>query len=202
MGVLRRRLVLQPLRRGNLLINSPGYASFHRSDIDPGPIDPADRGRSSNVASAGAIAICSYRPPPREIRHRRPGRRSRPHPRPMGAKGATYPRPSAGRKPLDWVPVSCALPCTVQAPWMNAACERFLGSVRRGVPRSDHHPFRKHLRHVLAEYSLRYSNTERPHQGISQRIPLPGELEPDPIARSTIAIPVLGGLRDDYRAAA
>src|ERR1017187_873616 len=37
MGVLRRRLVLQPLRRGNLLINSPGYASFHRSDIDPGP---------------------------------------------------------------------------------------------------------------------------------------------------------------------
>jgi hypothetical protein len=36
-GVLRRRLVLQPLRRGNLLTNSPGYPSFHRSDIDPCP---------------------------------------------------------------------------------------------------------------------------------------------------------------------
>ena len=90
----------------------------------------------------------------------------------------------------------------VRAPQMNAVCERFLGSVRREC--LDHIIIlsEAHLRHVLAEYSLRYSNTERPHQGISQRIPLPGELEPDPIAHSTIAIPVLGGLRDDYRAAA
>src|ERR1017187_3753426 len=54
MGVLRRRLVLQPLRRGNLLINSPGYASFHRSDIDPGPLRGilVDLGLSDDVAES------------------------------------------------------------------------------------------------------------------------------------------------------
>jgi transposase InsO family protein len=59
-----------------------------------------------------------------------------------------------------------------------------------------------HLRHVLAEYSLRYFNTARPHQGISQRIPVSGERAPSPHARSVTAISVLGGLHHDYRAAA
>ena len=90
----------------------------------------------------------------------------------------------------------------VQAPLMNAFCERFLGSVRREC--LDHIIVlsEAHLRHVLAEYSLRYFNMARPHQGIGQRIPVSGERAPGPLASSVIAIPLLGGLHHDYRAAA
>jgi putative transposase len=90
----------------------------------------------------------------------------------------------------------------VQAPLMNAVCERFLGSVRREC--LDHIVIlsEAHLRHVVAEYSFGYFNTARPHQGIGQRILGPGERAPGPRARSVIVIPVLGGLHHDYRAAA
>jgi putative transposase len=90
----------------------------------------------------------------------------------------------------------------VEAPLMNAVCERFLGSVRREC--LDHIVIlsEAHLRHVLAEYSLRYFNMARPHQGIGQRIPVSRERAPGPLASSVIAIPLLGGLHHDYRAAA
>ncbi len=63
----------------------------------------------------------------------------------------------------------------VQAPLMNSVCERFLGSVRREC--LDHLVIlpERHLHHVLAEYALSYFNAARPHQGIGQRIPVPGE---------------------------
>jgi hypothetical protein len=79
----------------------------------------------------------------------------------------------------------------VQAPLMNAVCERFLGSVRREC--LDHIIIlsRAHLRHVLVEYSLSYFNTARPHQGIGQQIPLPAERAPGTLGGSVIAIPVL-----------
>jgi hypothetical protein len=58
---------LQPLRRGNLLTNSPGYASFHRSDIDPGPFDVlADISAALAMESAtpgGAGLISGAQPP-------------------------------------------------------------------------------------------------------------------------------------------
>jgi transposase InsO family protein len=90
----------------------------------------------------------------------------------------------------------------VRAPQMNAVCERFLGSVRREC--LDHIIIlsEAHLRHVLAEYSLRYFNTARPHQGIGQRIPVSGERAPSPLACMVTAIPLLGALHHDYRAAA
>ena len=71
----------------------------------------------------------------------------------------------------------------VQAPLMNAVCERFLGSVRREC--LDHVIIlsEQHLRHVLAEYALSYFNAARPHQGIGQRIPVPGERCPSPARR-------------------
>jgi putative transposase len=59
-----------------------------------------------------------------------------------------------------------------------------------------------HLQHVLAEYALSYFNTARPHQGIGQRIPVSGERVRDRFAGSVTAIPVLGGLHHNYRAAA
>jgi hypothetical protein len=60
----------------------------------------------------------------------------------------------------------------VQAPLMNATCERFLGSVRREC--LDHLIILdvRHLLHVLKEYALGYFDTARPHQGIGQRIPV------------------------------
>jgi len=85
----------------------------------------------------------------------------------------------------------------VQAPLMNSVCERFLGSGRREC--LDHIVILSelHLQHVLAEYALSYFNTVRPHQGIGQRAPVP-----TPFTGSVTAIPVLGGLHHEYRAAA
>jgi transposase InsO family protein len=90
----------------------------------------------------------------------------------------------------------------VQAPLMNAVCARFLGSVRREC--LDHIIIlsEPHLHHVLAEYALRYFNTVRPHQGIDQRTPVAIEGARGPYAGSVAAVPVLGGLHHEYRAAA
>ena len=60
----------------------------------------------------------------------------------------------------------------VQAPRMNATCERLVGTLRselldRVLILGD-----GHLRVVLTEYHAHY-NTARPHQGIAQRIPRP-----------------------------
>jgi transposase InsO family protein len=90
----------------------------------------------------------------------------------------------------------------VQAPLMNSVCERFLGSVRRECV--DHMVIlsEPHLQHVLAEYSLRYFNSVRPHQGIGQRTPAPTERLRASFAGSVTVIPVLGGLHHEYRVAA
>lgn len=90
----------------------------------------------------------------------------------------------------------------VQAPLMNAVCERFLGSVRREC--LDHIVIlsEAHLRHVVAEYAMSYFNPARPHQGIGQRIPVPRKSAPAWLPCSIAAIPVLGGLHHDYRTAA
>jgi putative transposase len=90
----------------------------------------------------------------------------------------------------------------VQAPLMNAVCERFLGSVRREC--LDHIVIlsKAHLRHVLGEYARSYFNTARPHQGIGQRTLVPSERVRASFAGSITAIPVLGGLHHEYHAAA
>src|SRR5262249_29128662 len=96
----------------------------------------------------------------------------------------------------------------VRAPRANAVCERFLGSVRREC--TDHTLIlgERHLGRVVTEY-VGYFNRARPHQGISQRPPLP----PAAVVRASrpprhhvnedvIAVPVLDGLHHDYRWAA
>jgi transposase InsO family protein len=58
----------------------------------------------------------------------------------------------------------------VQAPRMNAICERLLGTLRRELLDRMLILSVAHLRAVLIEYQVHY-NTARPHQGIAQRVP-------------------------------
>jgi transposase InsO family protein len=87
-----------------------------------------------------------------------------------------------------------------RAPKEHACCERLLGSVRREC--LDHLLIlsEAHVLRVLREY-VAYYNTERPHQGLQQRIPDP------PVATGLAtgpvhATPVLGGLHHSYARAA
>jgi putative transposase len=94
----------------------------------------------------------------------------------------------------------------VQAPRMNAICERLVGTLRRELLDRVLILGESHLRAVLAEYQVHY-NTARPHQGIAQRVPDGGldggrstvtDLDREPIHRK----PVLGGLINEYARAA
>lgn len=58
----------------------------------------------------------------------------------------------------------------VQAPRMNAICERLVGTLRREVLDRMLILGEAHLRAVLARYQAHY-NTARPHQGIAQHVP-------------------------------
>jgi len=89
----------------------------------------------------------------------------------------------------------------VEAPLMNSVCERFLGSVRREC--LDHVIIlgERHLVHVLREYAG-YFNDARPHQGLRQQTPVATARVPFARTGTVTAIPVIGGLHHDYRAAA
>jgi putative transposase len=93
----------------------------------------------------------------------------------------------------------------VQAPRMNAICERLIGTLRREVVDRTLILGQAHLRAVLAEYQEHY-NAARPHQDVGQRIP-----GADPYPRVTAAHlgtwqirrkPVLSGLINEYERAA
>jgi putative transposase len=58
----------------------------------------------------------------------------------------------------------------VQAPRMNATCERLVGTLRREILDRMLILGGRHLQAVLTEYQAHY-NTARPHQGIAQRVP-------------------------------
>jgi transposase InsO family protein len=58
----------------------------------------------------------------------------------------------------------------VQAPRMNAICERLVGTLRRELLDRMLILGERHLLSVLTEYQTHY-NTARPHQGIAQNIP-------------------------------
>jgi putative transposase len=90
----------------------------------------------------------------------------------------------------------------VKAPLMDSIMERYLGSARRQA--LDHIMIlgERHMKSVLEEYSFRYFNTMRPHQGLAQRIPVSTPRQTCSDAGKVVAIAVLGGLHHDYRAAA
>jgi putative transposase len=94
----------------------------------------------------------------------------------------------------------------VQAPRMNAICERLVSTLRRELLDRMLILGEGHLRTVLAEYQVHY-NTARPHQGIAQRIPGgdndAGHLTVAGLDHTRIRRkPVLGGLINEYTRAA
>jgi putative transposase len=62
------------------------------------------------------------------------------------------------------------LRCAVQAPRMNATCERLVGTLRRELLDRILILGETHLRAVLTDYQAHY-NAARPHQGIAQHVP-------------------------------
>jgi putative transposase len=98
------------------------------------------------------------------------------------------------------------LQTAVQAPRMNATCERLVGTLRHELLDRVLILGRAHLRAVLTEYQAHY-NTARPHQGIGQRVP-DAEHQPPCItagdfhARQIRRKPVLSGLINEYMRAA
>ena len=119
-------------------------------------------------------------------------------------------RPRAG-KPAGRCPVLPAagtriVRTAVQAPRMNAVCERLVGTLRRELLDRVLILGEAHLRAVLAEYQAHY-NTARPHQGIGQRVP-DGEYDGGRLAVADLdreriyRKPVLGGLINEYPRAA
>ena len=94
----------------------------------------------------------------------------------------------------------------VQAPRMNATCERLLGTLRRELLDRILILSEAHLRAVLIEYQVHY-NSARPHQGIAQRVPddelgAPRATVTDVERRQIRRKPVLGGLINEYTHAA
>ena len=90
----------------------------------------------------------------------------------------------------------------VQAPRMNAICERLAGTLRRELLDRVLILGERHLRAVLTEYQAHY-NTARPHQGIAQRVPddervAPHAAVPDVDTRQIRRKPILGGLINEY----
>jgi hypothetical protein len=94
----------------------------------------------------------------------------------------------------------------VQAPRMNATCERLVGTLRRELLDRVLILGERHLRAVLAEYQVHY-NTARPHQGIAQRVP-GDERDTHPATVTDVGTrqirrkPVLNGLVNEYEHAA
>jgi len=94
----------------------------------------------------------------------------------------------------------------VQAPRMNAICERLVGTLRRELLDRLLILSEGHLRTVLAEYQVHY-NTARPHQSIAQRVP-DGEHDVGHLADAgldrerIVRKPILGGLINEYARAA
>jgi putative transposase len=94
----------------------------------------------------------------------------------------------------------------VQAPRMNAVCERLVGTLRRELLDRVLILGEGHLRTVLAEYQVHY-NTARPHQGIAQHVPDGehdgGQITVADLDRGRIhRRPVLGGMINEYSRAA
>ncbi len=95
------------------------------------------------------------------------------------------------------------IPTLPRTPWMNAVCERMIGTLRRELLDRTLILSDRHLDLVLREYVIHY-NGHRPHQSRQQR---PPDIETQPSwdvadLRSVRRRPVVAGLINEYHRAA
>jgi len=83
---------------------------------------------------------------------------------------------------------------SIQAPNMNAIAERFVGSIRREALDYFILLHENQIKNILKEY-ITYYNSQRPHQGIAQKIPNGYKAESNGMV---IKLPILGGLCNHY----
>jgi putative transposase len=88
-----------------------------------------------------------------------------------------------------------------RCPRANCFAERFVLTVRTEVTDRMLIFGERHLRGVLAQYSLHY-NRQRPHRSLELRPPRPDATVPEPIRGRIRRRPILGGLINCYEAAA
>ena len=88
-----------------------------------------------------------------------------------------------------------------QCPRANCFAERFVLTVRSEVTDRMLIFGERHLRSVLAHYSVHY-NTQRPHRALQLRPPRPQSPVPEPAYGRVRRQPVLGGLINQYEPAA
>jgi putative transposase len=98
------------------------------------------------------------------------------------------------------------LRAAVQAPRINATCERLVGTLRRELLDRVLILGERHLRAVLTDYQT-HDNTARPHQGIAKHVPdhecdVPRATVTDIDTQQVPRKPVLGGLINEYTHAA
>jgi len=88
-----------------------------------------------------------------------------------------------------------------RCPRANCFAERFVLTVRTEVTDRMLLFGEQHLRRVLAQYAVHY-NRRRPHRSLQLRPPRPGAAVPEPIRGKIRRRPILGGLINEYEAAA
>jgi putative transposase len=88
-----------------------------------------------------------------------------------------------------------------RCPRANCFVERFVLTVRTEVTERMLIFGERHLRRVLAGYAAHY-NTTRPHRALRLRPPRPTSPVPEPIHGGIRRRPILGGLLNEYEAAA
>ena len=96
---------------------------------------------------------------------------------------------------------SCGIeqvPTAYHCPWQNPYVERFFGTLRRKlldhvIPLSQ-----DHLEKLLCEFIEDYYNTERPHQGLDGKTPVPNEVPSIAGPTRLVSKPILGGLHHTY----
>src|SRR5689334_12265739 len=89
-------------------------------------------------------------------------------------------------------------------PWCpraNCFAERFVLTVRTEVTDRMLIFGKQHLCYVLAQYSRHY-NRQRPHRALQLRLPRPTSPVPEPVHGRIRSRPILGGLLNEYEAAA
>jgi putative transposase len=88
-----------------------------------------------------------------------------------------------------------------RCPRANCFAERFVLTVRTEVTDRMLIFGERHLRSVLARYAVHY-NRKRPHRSLELRPPCPDAPVPEPIRGRIRRRPILGGLINEYEAAA